>query len=176
MIVRPGQFINLYLEGYRNYYFSPMRFLILAAAMLAFAFLIGKNHFLYMRIDLDGAASQIVFLVLFLPLFTLANWITYRHFKKNIFEHFVIVTYNLSFWVIIFSLISMALSFTDWDNIKLTAVIIFLGLILVWNSRPLKMGWLWRFLYPILNFLVFLAVIRLLIFVLAKFTDLKIEI
>ena len=151
MLLHPGNIINLYLDGNRRFYFSPGRYLLIAAALLAFSFLKTNNSFFFVSLDIEGAAGQVVFLFLFLPIFSVGSWLTYLKFHKNLFEHFVINAYTFGFWLIGFSILNIfsAEIFPDW--LQECMVGLFSLLVNLYNSFVFKLSVFKRVLYVLLN-------------------------
>lgn len=175
MLLRPQKVIGLYLQGYRGYYFSPGRYLLLAAAMLGLNFWVADNLYFSAQFDVVGFAGQILFLFLFIPIFTFSNWLTYLRFKLNLTENLVLVSYNFGFWMILFSAWSIILSFTELEMVKNVSIVLNLLLILAWNSRFFSMRPMWRLFYFVINLFLLAASGVAIAFLLAVLTDVNVS-
>lgn len=73
MLVNPKKIILDYWNGYRRYYFSPGRVLLIATIFLGFNFLITNNEFLGLGISASSVSLTLGFFLIFLPLFALLH-------------------------------------------------------------------------------------------------------
>lgn len=119
LFLRPGSTIRAYLDGQRKRYFKPVVYVIILSSFYYLSVhLIGENTWLEnvvagmmedvdntVAISIDGGKVVVPELFIWLsknysylillsvPLFSLASWIAFWHFKVNYFEHFVINLY-----------------------------------------------------------------------------------
>lgn len=115
MLLDPKRVVQDYWNGYRKFYFSPVRFLLIATIFLGFNFLITGNKFLNISISSsdDFVPLTLVTFFLFTPLFSISSRLTFWKFKKNNYEHLVMNLYTISLWTIFFSLFSAVLGLLE---------------------------------------------------------------
>ncbi|MBK7409320.1 MAG: hypothetical protein IPJ40_15500 [Saprospirales bacterium] len=158
----PRKLVENYWNGFRNFYYSPNKFLLIATIFLGFSFLFSKNKFLTLTIDIENFSGQLAFLLLMLPLLTFSSYPAYWGVRKNLYEHLVMNSYNLSIWIVVFSVPSIILGKLDVPVLEIPLFIAFIGLTLYWNARVLALsrwGKIWRTLF---NFVLFSAIIGLI--------------
>lgn len=145
----PQFLVQNFWNGYRNYYFGPGRFFIIAALALVINFLVTEESFLLIQIESEGVATQFVFLFIFLVLFTFSSYLTYWWpWKKNFAEHAVLNIYTVGLWTIVFtpfSILGGQLEGSAAEMVNTTSFLLFAILIVIWNARvfPMK-SWLQR--------------------------------
>lgn len=119
LFLRPGSTIRAYLDGQRKRYFKPVVYVIILSSFYYLSIrLIGENTWLENVVaekmeDVDNSVNISIekekvvvpelfiwlsknytyLILLSIPLFSLASWIAFWHFKVNYFEHFVINLY-----------------------------------------------------------------------------------
>lgn len=160
MLLDPKKIVHDYWDGYRRFYFSPLRFLLIATIFVGFNFLITKNEFLGLNISSGNTfvGLSLVVFVAFIPFLTFSTLLTYIKFKKNFYEHLVLNIYTFSFWVILFSLVSIVFHEIGLvQNIE-ASFLVFLLLVIIWNSRVLSLSLLKQILYCILNCVILVII------------------
>jgi hypothetical protein len=155
MLLNPGKIVKNYWNGFRNFYFSPNKFLIISALFLSINFLLFRGVFLGIPFNPKNISAQLLFLIIFLPFLTFSSYLTYRIFKKNLVEHLVLNSYSLSIWLLIFSLGSVIINYSCLKFLEHPFLLLFLILIIFWNSRVFELSTLKRLLYTGLNLLIF---------------------
>lgn len=133
----PQKLVVNYWDGFRNFYYSPNKFLLTATIFLGINFLLAKNKFLTLTIDIENFSGQLAFLLLMLPLLTFSSYLAYWGFRKNLYEHLVMNSYNLSIWIVVFSIPSIILGKLDVPALEIPLFIAFIGLTMYWNARVL---------------------------------------
>jgi len=159
---RPGFIINNYLDGYRNYHYSPFKLTIITSLCIAILFLITDSRFFVLNISESSVQDQFLLLFFFVFLLSFTSHIVYYwQWKKSYLEHLIINLYSIGFWTIVFvplALIDNLFLDSQWLSWGLTAV--YFLLIIIWNSRVFDIQRpRVRFVYIVLNILVLLAVI-----------------
>jgi len=158
---QPKTIVSNYWNGFRKYYFSPVKFFTIASLFLLINYLI-SNYFLGLAVASD-ISSHFAILLLNISLLTILSSLLYLKFKKNIFEHLILNIYNVSLWTIIFVPISIILSLSANDNgIAEFFLIPYHLLIMIWNSKAFELTKLNRFLYVTINLVLFYGTILLL--------------
>ena len=164
-LFEPKNLISNYWNGFRRYYYSPNRFLVIAS--LFFFIQIAFFNDFFGLIVYSKIASQFSLLIVIILALSLLSFITYLKYKKNFYEHLILNIYNASLWSIIFVPISMILNLLDTPKtIKTYFLLFFLLLIIIWNSKVFEMEKNKRYLYVVLN--IFLIVIIPLIVILLR--------
>jgi len=158
---QPKTIVSNYWNGFRKYYFSPIKFFTIASLFLLINYLI-SNYFLGLAVTSD-ISSHFAILLLNIILLTILSSLLYLKFKKNIFEHLILNIYNVSLWTIIFVPISIILSLSANDNgIAEFFLIPYHLLIMIWNSKAFELTKLNRFLFVTINLVLFYGTILLL--------------
>jgi len=145
----PQFLVQNFWNGYRNYYFGPGRFFIIAALSLLLNFLVTEESFLLVKIESHDVAQQFVFLFIALIIFTFSSYLAYWWpWKKNIAEHAVMNIYTVGLWTILFTPISIVGGLLPNPVAKIfnaNSFLVFIALILIWNARvfPIK-SWFQR--------------------------------
>jgi hypothetical protein len=151
-LFQPEILITNYWNGFRGYYYSPGKFLMIASLFLLFPFSSEDGFFL---IHISGnIAPNFVLLTFLIILFSLLSFIVYFKLKKNFWEHLILNIYNISLWTIIFVPISLLFSFFKWYSFSDIALYTYLLLIIIWNSKAFEMNKLKRFLYVTINLIL----------------------
>lgn len=158
---QPKTIVSNYWNGFRKYYFSPVKFFTIASLFLLINYLV-SNYFLGLAVASD-ISSHFAILLLNIILLTIISSLLYLKFKKNIFEHLILNIYNVSLWTIIFVPISIILSLSANDNgIAEFFLIPYHLLIMIWNSKAFELTKLNRFLFVTINLVLFYGTILLL--------------
>lgn len=155
LILNPGFIVHNYWRGFRNFFISPNKLLIISAFFLGINFIFSKNTFLGVNITAQNFSAQIGFLIIIIPLLTLSSYIAYLKHKRSLLEHLVLNMYSLGVWLIIFSIVSLLVFNLQFQFLKTPLLLLFLILIFVWNSRSFKTKLLSSIITLIFNILVF---------------------
>lgn len=165
LVTKPQKVIENYWAGYRNYYHSPgkLAFYALFIIGLHFAFIGGKILGLTVRAT-DNVSPQVILLLFFIPLISLASYVTFLKRRRNFLEHFVATTYLFSCWIIILVILDDLVSWilpTFLDN---SALFIFAIILFLWSARifTIKQYWALIVLNTILEFILFVIIIVIL--------------
>lgn len=145
-LLYPGKLIHNYWDGFRRYYYSPARFLGIAALLISLNYIFG-NKFIYFQVEDSGLSEQFILLIILLSLFSISSYLIYWKFRRNFNEHLVMNMYIISLWTIIFFPVTI---FTNiWDNnwFGNFSLYLFLLLIIIWTARTFKMSMPQRILY-----------------------------
>lgn len=166
LILDPYTIINRYLDGYRNFYFSPGKFFVIASLCITITFLFTQSHFFLIQIKLSNIQDNLFFLFLFIFLFSISSYfVYYLKWKRSFTAHVVINIYNISLWTILLAPLSLInYLYIDTDSVTTFFTILYMALIIIWNSRAFKMSSKWlRLMYICLNITVVGLVILLLV-------------
>ncbi len=160
---QPKTLVSNYWNGFRKFYFSPGKFFTIASLFLLLHYLIA-NDFLGLVVS-STISSQFVILLANIILLTFLSSLLYLKFKKNIFEHLILNIYNVSLWTIVFVPISVILSLSVNNNgIEELFFIPYHLLIMIWNSKAFELTKLKRFLFVMINLVLFYGTILFLIY------------
>jgi len=149
-LLQPNILVSNYWNGFRGYYYSPSKFLVIASLffLIQIAFF---NDFFGIIVN-SKVAQQFSLLFIIILLFSFFGYITYFKQKKNFYEHLILNIYTTSLWSVIFIPISMVLSVLNTHkSIKTSFIILYLLLIIIWNSKVFEMKKHKRYLYVALN-------------------------
>ncbi len=160
---QPKTLVLNYWNGFRKFYFSPVKFFTIASLFLLVHYLIA-NDFLGLVVS-STISSQFVILLTNIILLTFLSFFLYIKFKKNIFEHLILNIYNVSLWTIIFVPISVILSLSVNNNsIEELFFIPYHLMIMIWNSKAFELTKLKRFVLVTTNLLLFYGTILFLVY------------
>ncbi len=160
---QPKTLVSNYWNGFRKFYFSPGKFFTIASLFLLLHYLIA-NDFLGLVVS-STISSQFVILLTNIILLTFLSSLLYLKFKKNIFEHLILNIYNVSLWTIVFVPISVILSLSVNNNgIEELFFIPYHLLIMIWNSKAFELTKLKRFVFVMINLVLFYGTILFLIY------------
>lgn len=160
---QPKTLVLNYWNGFRKYYYSPGKFLTIASLFLVLHYSIA-NDFLGVIVK-SNISSQFVILLVNILLLTLSSFLLYIQYKKNLYEHLVLNIYNVSLWIIVFFPISVILSLTINDNMtEQYFYILYHILVMIWNSKVFELTKSKRFLFVIINLLMFYGTLVLLVY------------
>lgn len=165
---QPKTLVLNYWNGFRKYYYSPGKFFTIASLFLVLHYSI-SNDFLGLVVTSD-ISSQFVILLVNILLLTLSSFLLYIQFKKNFYEHLILNIYNVSLWIIVFFPISAILSLTVNNNrTEQYFYILYHILVIIWNSKAFELTKPKRFLFVIINLLMFYGILGLLVYKYGEF-------
>ena len=165
---QPKTLVLNYWNGFRKYYYSPGKFFAIASLFLVLHYSIA-NDFLGLVVT-SNISSQFVILLVNILLLTLSSFLLYIQFKKNFYEHLILNIYNVSLWIIVFFPISAILSLTVNNNItEQYFYILYHILVIIWNSKAFKLTKLKRFLFVIINLIMFYGILGILVYKYGEF-------
>lgn len=168
-LIEPKALISNYWNGFRRYYFSPSKFLVIAS--LLFIIQIAFFNSFFGIVVKSKVAPQFSLLFVIILVLSFFSFITYLKYKKTFYEHLILNTYNTSLWSIVFVPLSMILSLVNTNKtIKIGFLLFYLLLIIVWNSKVFEMKKYKRFRYVTLN-IILIVVIPLVVELFRKFTS-----
>lgn len=160
---QPKTLVSNYWNGFRKFYFSPGKFFTIASLFLLLHYLIADD-FLGLVVS-STISSQFVILLTNVILFTFLSSLLYIKFKKNLFEHLILNIYNVSLWTIVFVPISIILSLSVNNNsIEEFFFIPYHLLIMIWNSKAFELTKLKRFIFVMINLVLFYGTILFLVY------------
>jgi len=167
-LLEPKILISNYWNGFRRYYYSPNKFLVIAS-LLFFIQIALFNNFFGLIVN-SKVAPQFSLLFVIVLVSSFFSFITYLKYKRSFYEHLILNIYNASLWSIIFIPISIILSLLNTDKtIKTGFLLFYLLLIIIWNSKVFEMKKNNRFLYITLNILL-IVIIPLIVNLFRKYT------
>jgi len=168
-LFEPKTLISNYWNGFRRYYYSPNRFLVIAS-LFFFIQIAFFNNFFGVIVN-SKIASQFSLLIVIILVSSFFSFITYLKYKRNFYEHLILNIYNASLWSIIFVPISMVLSLLDTHKtIKTYFLLFYLLLIIIWNSKVFEMKKNKRYLYVALN-IILIVIIPLIVNLFRKYAQ-----
>lgn len=155
--------VTNYWKGFRGFYYSPSRFLTIAAVFTLVDSMFADN---FLGIYVTSIVfPQFSILIANIFLLTFFSFVVYFKFKKTFYEHLILNMYNVSLWTMIFVPISMLLNLFSVDkNIEQLFFLPFHLLIMIWNSKSFEMRKLNRFIYIAINFILLYGIIFLISF------------
>ncbi len=155
---QPKKLVTNYWNGFRGYYYSPSKFLIIAALFALFNSLFTNDFFgIWVKSYLP---PQFVLLTTNIFLLTFFSVIVYFKFKKTFYEHLILNIYTVSLWTILFIPVSMLLNlFSVNNNTEQLFFLPFHLLIMIWNSKSFEMSKSKRIVYIAINFILLYGII-----------------
>lgn len=160
LFLQPKKLVTNYWKGYRGYYYSPSKFLTIAA-LFTLLDSIFTNNFLGIVVK-SIVAPQFTILFVNIILITLFSYAVYFKFKKRFYEHLILNIYTVSLWTVFFVPISMLLNIYNVNN-KIFFILPLHLLIMIWNSKSFELSKLNRFIYIALNFILLYGIIFLIV-------------
>ena len=156
-LLKPKILTLNYWNGFRGYYFSPSKFLVIASLFFIIQITYSNNFFgIIVKSKIAPQFSLLFVIILVLSFF---SFITYLKYKKTFYEHLILNIYNTSLWSIIFVPISLILSLLNTEKtIKTGFLLFYLLLIIVWNSRVFEINKYKRFRYVVLNIIIIIVI------------------
>ncbi len=165
---QPKTLVLNYWNGFRKFYYSPGKFLTIASLFLVLHYSTA-NDFLGIVVT-GNISSQFVILLVNILLLTLSSFLLYIQFKKNFYEHLILNIYNVSLWIIVFFPISAILSLTVNNNrTEQYFYILYHILVIIWNSKAFELTRPKRFLFVIINLLMFYGTLGILVYKYGEF-------
>ena len=162
LFFQPKKLVTNYWNGYRGFYYSPSRFLTIAALFTLFDSIFTDDFF---GIEVTSiVVPQLTVLIINIILLTFFSFVVYFRFKKTFYEHLILNMYTVSLWAMLFVPISMLLNLLDIDKFEIFFFLPFHLLIMIWNSKSFEMSKLNRFIYIALNFILLYGIIFLLVY------------
>ena len=156
-LLKPKILTLNYWNGFRGYYFSPSKFLVIASLFFIIQITYSNNFFgIIVKSKIAPQFSLLFVIILVLSFF---SFITYLKYKKTFYDHLILNIYNTSLWSIIFVPISLILSLLNTEKtIKTGFLLFYLLLIIVWNSRVFEINKYKRFRYVVLNIIIIIVI------------------
>ncbi len=156
-LLQPNILVSNYWKGFRSYYYSPSKFLVIAS-LFFLAQITLFNDFFGLIVG-SKVAQQFTLLIVIVLVLSFFSFIIYLKYKRSFYEHLILNIYNVSIWSIIFVPISIISNLLNTNKtIETGFIIIYLLLIIIWNSKIFEMTKLKRFIYIALNCLLLVTV------------------
>lgn len=166
---QPNILVANYWNGFRGYYYSPSKFLVIASLLFLIQIMIFNDFFGIVVNSI--AAQQFTLPIVFVFVLSVFSFVLYLKYKRSFYEHLILNIYTVSLWSIIFVPISMILSLLDTPKtIKTYFLLFFLLLIIIWNSKVFEMKKSKRYLYVALN-IILIVIIPLIVNLLRKYAQ-----
>jgi hypothetical protein len=160
LLIRPQIVVQGYLKGYRRYYYSPGKWLVIASIAIALCFYLTQSSFFIVSVKDSDIQHQFIFLFLFLLLLSFSSYLSYYlPTRKNFTEHFVINIYHLSIWTLIFTPLAIVDHLLQHpDLFAEICLFVYLLLIIIWDNKVLVNFSLGKRLSYILIHLIILVI------------------
>jgi hypothetical protein len=163
-LLEPKILIQNYWNGFRRYYYSPSKFLVIAS--IFFLLQIMLSYDFLGAVTTSKVAQQFSLLIFLISFFSLSSFIVYIKYKKSFYEHLILNVYNVSIWSIIFTPISIALNLINTSKpVKFYFFYLYLILIITWNSKAFNMNKTKRSIYIIINCILVIVMLYGLVLV-----------
>jgi len=154
----PGKLINNYWNGFRGYYYSPSKFLTIASLFFLIPILLSYDFL--GAVVTSRVAQQFSILAVLIVFFSLSSFMVYITYRKRFSEHLIMNIYNVSLWSIIFVPISILLNILNVSkSLKFDFFMLYLLLIITWNSMPFNMDRFMRVLFVVLNCILLILIV-----------------
>ena len=167
VIRQPERIIENYWTGNRGYYHSPGRLAFYAAFVIGLSFTLFGNELLGLNLTFTNmpVPPQLILLVLLIPLYSLASWLTFIRQKHNFLEHLVAMIYLFSTWIVIFVVVDDLQWYLFNKIIDIGMVIIFIIILFIWTARVHSPSKNWRniLLYTLAEIGILLLILSILI-------------
>lgn len=152
------ELIENYWKGFRGFYYSPSRFLTIAALFTLFDSFF-TNDFLGVHVS-SVVAPQFTILIINVLLLSLLSYLVYLKQRKSFYQHLVLNIYNVSIWTIFFVPVSMLLNFLNAPTkIELCFFLPYHLTIMIWNSKAFNLNKISRVIHISAGFIILYGVI-----------------
>jgi len=154
---QPNILVANYWNGFRGYYYSPSKFLVIASLLFLIQIMIFNDFFGIVVNSI--AAQQFTLPIVFVFVLSVFSFVLYLKYKRSFYEHLILNIYTVSLWSIIFVPISIVLNLLNAHKaIETGFIIIYLLLIIIWDSKVFEMNKLKQCIYVALNCLLLITV------------------
>ena len=155
-LLKPEILITNYWNGFRRYYYSPSKFLVIASVFFLLQIMLSYDFL--GAVTTSKVAQQFSLLFFLIFFFSLSSFIIYIKYKKSFYEHLILNAYNVSIWSITFSPISIALNLLNTSKpVRFYFFYMYLLFIITWNSKAFNMNKTKRFIYVFINCVLIVA-------------------
>lgn len=128
IITNPKKIVNNYWDGFKNYYASPGKVMIITLTFLGLYLIFTDNSVLGLHINSNNISPQSVLSLFFIPLFTFTSAITFYKKKKNLASHLVLSIYTFFSWLLLISILeAILINFLKFDFQVLLIIVFILG-------------------------------------------------
>tara|TARA_B110001469_G_C9505724_1_gene252300 strand:+ start:70 stop:732 length:663 start_codon:yes stop_codon:yes gene_type:complete len=156
-LFKPNILVSNYWRGFRSYYYSPSKFLVLAS-LFFLAQITLFNDFFGLIVG-SKVAQQFTLLIVIIVVLSFFSFVIYLKYKRSFYEHLILNIYNVSVWSIIFVPISIISNLLNTSkNIETGFIFLYLLLIIIWNSKIFEITKLKRYIYIALNCILLVIV------------------
>jgi hypothetical protein len=156
-LFKPNILVSNYWRGFRSYYYSPSKFLVIAS-LFFLAQITLFNDFFGLIVG-SKVAQQFTLLIVIIVVLSFFSFVIYLKYKRSFYEHLILNIYNVSVWSIIFVPISIISNLLNTNkNIETGFIFLYLLLIIIWNSKIFEITKLKRYIYIALNCILLVIV------------------
>jgi|TARA_B110000908_G_scaffold84712_1_gene101196 hypothetical protein len=156
-LFKPNILVSNYWRGFRSYYYSPSKFLVIAS-LFFLAQITLFNDFFGLIVG-SKVAQQFTLLIVIIVVLSFFSFVIYLKYKRSFYEHLILNIYNVSVWSIIFVPISIISNLLNTSkNIETGFIFLYLLLIIIWNSKIFEITKLKRYIYIALNCILLVIV------------------
>ena len=156
-LFKPNILVSNYWRGFRSYYYSPSKFLVIAS-LFFLAQITLFNDFFGLIVG-SKVAQQFTLLIVIIVVLSFFSFVIYLKYKRSFYEHLILNIYNVSVWSIIFVPISIISNLLNTSkNIETGFIFLYLLLIIIWNSKIFEITKLKRYIYIALNSILLVIV------------------
>jgi hypothetical protein len=156
-LFKPNILVSNYWRGFRSYYYSPRKFVVIAS-LFFLAQITLFNDFFGLIVG-SKVAQQFTLLIVIIVVLSFFSFVIYLKYKRSFYEHLILNIYNVSVWSIIFVPISIISNLLNTSkNIETGFIFLYLLLIIIWNSKIFEITKLKRYIYIALNCILLVIV------------------
>lgn len=169
ILKNPKPIVDNYYFGYKNYYASPGKILLYGIAVVALHLSFIDDKVMGVSLDSQNLNAQYLFWLVLFPILLFISYMTFIRIEKNLSKHLISLIYIASsiFFVLII-LNDLIIIISDY-NLGIWAFIIFVSLVLFWNSRVFTTKK--NYIFIILNTIIQLAIFTFIVVALVWFTS-----
>ncbi len=164
VVTTPKTIVNNYFHGYRNYFASPGKVLLLGIATVALHVSFVDEKIMGLSMNVKNLNAQYLFWLILFPLFLLISYLTFFRIEKNTAKHIISTIYISATWFIFLTVLNDIIILTFGDRIGIWAFILFVLFVFIWNSIVFTKNS--KVLYIILNTIIQLAIFCAIIYIL----------
>ncbi len=118
LVKNPKHIVINYLEGNRGFYQPPNKLIFYALIVFGLHLSLVDNEVLNLSFDVEGISPSLFFMILVIPLLSLAGWLLYGPRKHRFADHLVMNSYIVPVWYMLLTLFGDLLDLIyqrDWD-------------------------------------------------------------
>lgn len=165
LLKNPRRIILNYLEGNRGYFQPPNKLIFYALIIFGLHLSFFDSTVLNLSFDVEGVSPSIAFMIIVVPLLSLAGWLLYGPRQHRYADHLVTNSYMVPVWYIlltVFGNVFDSIYQRDWDVVDFLLFMLITPFYSALVFRP-KKNKLQQIGLTLLQFLLYFLIIAALV-------------